>query len=405
MSLQQRIGIRLLNRCGAGLQSLGWQRNAFDPDQLEATAREQVGCYDLGSPRYREPFVKLCESYATDPDLTYLGQQVCRGALLHLLTNRLKIQRDLKTTPAILDQPVVRPVFIIGLPRTGTTLLYNLLACDPSARPLLFWESMSPSPPPLPHERTTDPRIAQAKSTVARLNRVLPDLAGIHKFVADGPEECLGLLMNVFLTPFFRGRVKQYRAWLDTVGDDDIDAAYLEYRAQLQLLQWQVRGGHWLLKCPSHLFGLGGLLHAFPDACVIQCHRPLENSVPSLCSLTATIDQLCYTEIDPRQVGQRVLHYTEQLIERGLKARDRNPDATIWDVQYEQLIAAPIEEVRRIYERFGLTVSPAFEQAMQQHLSQGRPEKLHKYTLEQFGISSVDLQTRFSGYLERFHLS
>jgi len=405
MVLQQRIGIRFINRCGRGLQRLGWRRNAFDPDQLEATAREQAGCADFGSPRYREPFAKLCESYATDSDLTFLGQQFCRRTLLHLLVNRLKIQRDLKATPAILEQPVVRPVFIIGLPRTGTTLLYNLLACDPSARPLLFWESMSPSPPPLPHERSTDPRIARAKSTVAGLNRVLPDLAGIHKFVADGPEECLGLLMNVFLTPFFRGRAQQYRAWLDTVGADDIDAAYLEYRAQLQLLQWQVSGGHWLLKCPSHLFGLSGLLHAFPDACVIQCHRNLEHSVPSLCSLTATIDQLCYADIDPHQVGQRVLHYTEQLIERGLTARDQNPQAAICDLHYARLIAAPIEEVRHIYKRFGLTVSPAFEQAMQQHLSSGRPEKLHEYTLEQFGISSTDLRERFGNYSARFQLT
>ncbi|MBI1347619.1 hypothetical protein GC163_15165 [bacterium] len=405
MAFQQRLGIRLLNRCGQALTRAGWRKNAFDPNALEALARENVGASDFGSDRYRVPFMKLCESYAADPDLTFLGRQVCQGALLHLLENRLKIQRDLKANPAILEKTVVRPVFILGLPRTGTTMLYNLLACDPAARPLMFWESMCPSPPPLPNERTTDARIAKAQSTVARLNRVLPELQGIHKFVADGPEECLGLLMNVFLTPFFRGRIKPYRAWLDTVTDAEIDAAYEEYRAQLQLLQWHVTGSHWLLKCPSHLFGLGGLLHAFPDACVIQCHRNLENSVPSLCSLTATIDQLCYAEIDPHQVGQRVLHYTEQLIDRGMKARDQNPHANIWDVQYEQLIAAPIDEVRRIYAHLGTAVSPAFEQAMQQHLAQGRPEKLHKYTLEQFGLSSADLQERFRTYRERFHLS
>lgn len=402
MTFQQRLGVRLLNRCGQALLRAGWRKNAFDPDKLEATARENVGCSDFGGERYRTPFMTLCESYDTDPDLTFLGRQVCRGALLHLLENRLKIQRDLKATPAILEKPVKKPVFILGLPRTGTTLLFNLLACDPSARPLLFWESMCPSPPPLPNERTTDPRIAKAKATVARLNRILPELQGIHKFVADGPEECLGLLMNVFLTPFFRGRVKPYRAWLENVSDAEIDAAYLEYRSQLQLLQWHVMGNHWLLKCPSHLFGLGGLLNAFPDACVIQCHRSLEHSVPSLCSLTATVDQVCYTEIDQQQVGQRVLHNTELLIERGLKARDQHPQANIWDAQYERMIAAPIDEVHRIYQHFGLKVSPAFEQAMQQYLAQGRPEKLHKYTLEQFGLSSADLTSRFGDYSQRF---
>ncbi len=406
MTLQQKLGVRVFNRLGSGLGWLVPGVSGFDVGQMETQARQKTGCNDFGDPQYREPLQRLCESYQSDRELTFIGQMVCRGSLMNNLTNRLRIQHELATHPQVVEQPVSRPLMVMGLPRTGTTLLYGLLSQDTFSRPLLFWESMQPAPSPTPETRTTDPRIRQAEKTLGSLNSALPELKTIHEFRHDGPEECLGLLMNSFLTPFFRGRIPLYREWLDTVSPAYVDQAYREYRSQLQILQRHIAGERWLLKCPSHLWGLSGLMNAIPDACIIQTHRQLGESLPSLCSLTATVEQLCYEKIDLQDVGRRGLHIAEQLLTRGMQARDTHPDATVQDVMYQDLIADPIATVRVIYERFGFPYTDEFEQRMRTYMEQSRKTRhaKHAYSLEQFGLSSGLLQQKFADYNARYGL-
>lgn len=407
MALQQKFGMRLVNGIGRTVQTLLGRNRPFDLAGLEAIARKHTGLDDFGSARYREPLQVLCEAYAADRDLTFIGQQVCRGGLINPLENRLRIQQSLTAQPELLTTPVVRPLLVIGLPRTGTTLLFSLLAQDTTSRPLLFWESMQPAPPPTPETRTTDPRIEKARKTLKALHSTLPELSAIHHFVHDGPEECLGLLMNAFFTPFFRGRIPAYRDWLDAVSEEFVDWVYVEYRQQLQLLQSQVTGHHWLLKCPSHLWGLGGLLRAMPEAAIVQTHRHVAESLPSLCSLTATVEQLCYTTVDPQEVGQRGLHTVEQLVTRSLQARDAAPQAAIHDVGYRELIQDPVASVRSIYERFGFPFTSEFEQRMRDYLQQNRQGQhgRHRYSLEQYGLSFDLVRDRFRAYHDRFGLN
>lgn len=408
MALQDRLGVRLLNRVGDGLRHMGFKVADFEPDRLEAAARRKARSDDFGSLRYRAPLERLCVSYANDADLTFLGRMFCHGTLLHILTNRLLIQQALRNDVGIANEEVRRPLFVLGLPRTGTTFLFNLLAQDPACRPLMFWESMSPAPPPRPETYSTDSRIAEGRRRVQYLKRALPELASIHDFNPDGPEECLGLLMNVLLTPFFRGRVPLYREWLEQIPDAEIDAAYAEYRAQLQLLQRHVKGAHWILKCPSHVFGLGGLLRNFPDAAVVQTHRDLSRSIPSLCSLSFAFEQLCYQTPDRQKVGRGMLNVVEQLLTRGVQGRDR-VDAggeRVLDVAYSDVIRDPVATVEQIYRHFGYDFTSEFQSRLKTYLAKDTHASgpRHSYSLAEFGISPEELRNRFGAYANRFHV-
>ncbi|MDZ4683875.1 MAG: sulfotransferase, partial [Planctomycetaceae bacterium] len=364
---------------------------------------------DFGSQWYRTPLEKLCASYADDPELTFVGRIFCRTTLVHILTNRLRVQRALHEDPGIVQEIVRRPLFVVGLPRTGTTFLFNLLAQDPACRPLMYWETMSPAPPPRPETYATDPRIAQARRQVRLLKRALPEFNGIHEFNADAPEECTGLLMNAFLSPVFGGLVPLYRQWLDEVSDADVEAAYADYRTQLQVLQRYVKGSHWILKCPTHVFAIRELLATFPDAALVQTHRDVSQCIPSLCSLHHVYQQLCYRNFDRREAGKLVAGIVEQQLNRGMRSRDR-ADAQgrhVLDIHYTETVRDPVATVQKVYAHFGYDFTPEFEARLKKYLAEDKHPKgpRHQYTLEEFGLSPEDLQQRFGAYAERFHVA
>lgn len=395
-SLKTNPGLRLAHWVGDRLKPLGLRGGNLAVENLIRAAQAKAGLVEFDSDRFRAPLKKLAESYLADRDLSVIGRGIARGTLINCLANRQRIARDLREHPEIREERVTRPLFVLGLPRTGTTLLYNLLAQDPAARPLLFWETASPSPPPTPETRTTDPRIASAERLVRSMNRLVPSLSSIHKFDAHGPEECLGLLMNTLVCPFFRGRIHPYWDWLFALPDAEVDAAYQEYKDQLKLLQWKVRGEHWILKCPAHLYGLGSLLATFPDAAVVQLHRDPAQVVPSLCSLSFAMDSLYYARRDPKEVGSRMLSVLERMFARGRAGRARHAADRVMDVRYEDLIADPARVARSVYERFGYEWSDAFAGRLRQYLeNDSRQERAkHRYSLDDFGLSKSDVYAR-----------
>ena len=398
--------MRFANMIGRGLGACGIQLGDLSEETILRQARRQTGLEDLGEERFRVALRALLGSYESDHRLTFLGRILAQKMMAHHVANRLKINHDLKQYPEILSGEIHKPLFVLGLPRTGTTLLYNLLAQNPDFRPLLFWESMFPSPPPDPEARDSDPRIRIAEQTVARLNRAVPKLSAIHEMNPRGPDECLGLLYNTFVTPFFRGRVPDYRKWLYGVGDDELKAAYQEYRQQLLLLQWRYSGDHWVLKCPSHLFGLGALLRVFPDACVVQIHRDPVKAVPSLCNLSATLDGLSYHTVDMREVGERTVEIIDQLVNRSMKARESSNPGRVFDVYYRELVRHPVTTLKQIYAHFGYTYNVALEEKLKAYLEVNPQHKhgVHRYSVDDFGLEKEALTDRFSGYCDLFQI-
>jgi hypothetical protein len=401
-----RPGLRLVNWVGGQLRPLGLPLTDLSEQGILAAARRRTGLSDWGDERFRVALRLLLEDYNADPDLTFLGRALLREMLIRFLVNRLRVQNDLKQHPEIVNTPIRRPLFVVGLPRTGTTLLHHLLSLDPTGRPLLFWESMSPSPPPEERTRANDPRIGQARRLLRRLRWAAPSVSVVHEVEACGPEECVGLLYHTFVSPVFWGRLPRYRRWLEELDDAEVLAAYREYRQQLQLLQWHCSQRRWVLKYPDHLYGLAALLALFPDGCIIQTHRDPIEAVPSACSSHVLMDALVYQPLDLKEVGQRVMGLTKLRIERCLRARQAGDGGRIYDLHYRDLVNDPVAAVRGIYHHFRFPLTSELEEKIRAYLAANPQHKhgVHRYTLEEFGLNREQVRREFAPYYERFQI-
>jgi hypothetical protein len=397
--------MRLFNALGRQLRRWGWRRR-LSASALLASAARWAKLSDWGDERFREPFEVLVDSLENDAHLSPFGRLLTRFNLTHYAANRLRVQHAIKTHPAILDQPVPRPIFVVGLPRTGTTLLHNLLCQQSGCRPLLFWEALQPAA----DARGKDRRPANARRLLHVLTRWgAPQLRTVHPIDADGPEECTWMLFNTFVTPafFLNGNVGGYLDWLRARGRELLPWAYEQYRQYLQVLQWGEPGRQWILKSPVHSFGLEALLEQFPDACVIQTHRDLGKVLPSACSLFAVSQGIYSDEVDCRRLGPEVAQLLRtHLLEPALKASAENP-SRILDVHFRSLTTDPIGTVREIQRHFGLETEDAMEQRMQQWLTDNPMNKhgVHQYGLEQFGLTSADVDRLFGDYQEQCALA
>jgi hypothetical protein len=393
----------MVNRVGGWLRRCGLPISDLSEESVLRAAHRATGLHDWGGDHYRVALRALLEDFAGDERLTFLGRAMARSMLIQYVTNRLRIRADLQRYPEILRGVIRRPLFIVGLPRTGTTLLHHLLAQDSAARPLLFWESVSPSPPPDIRTRDRDPRIKRAERMLARMYRNVPRLSAIHRVDPRGPEECLLLLRNAFIADF-QIRTPTFQRWLWELSAEDVRRAYEEYREQLLLLQWRCPGDHWVLKAPVHLFGLGALLATFPDACIVQTHRnPLE-CVPSMCSLVSVLDEIFYDRVDAEEIGRRTTAMLEEHLDRGMKARQSAGPGRFFDLPYQELVADPIAAVRKIYHYFGHEFRPALADKLAAYLAENPQHKhgAHRYSLEDFGLDRDALQARFAAYWDRF---
>ncbi len=396
--------LRLLHSIAGGLKQLGFPQTELRADGLVAAARARTKLDDFGPEPWSKSFGQLVATYDTDPQLGPLGRVAVREYLIGLLVNRLQIEEAIRKDSGICDEVISRPVFIVGLPRTGTTWLYQLLAQDPLARPLQTWEAVHPVPPPRSETYETDPRILKVERNLKRLDLLIPTLRAIHPIAARGPEECLPLLWNAALTPYFRGRIEPYRAWLWLRPIEEFDAACWYYRRQLQLLQRHVRGDHWLLKSPAHLTHLDSLLRVFPDAIVVQTHRDPQDVLPSLCSLTATVDQLFYPSVDLDDVGSRTVGLAKSLLERQRTVRKVLPPGRIIDVGYQQLMRDPQGVVERIALTSGLNYSEEFRSRLTVLIARNQrsDRARHSYAADDFGLTPEGIDRELTDYLQEF---
>lgn len=345
----------------------------------------------------------LLQDLQSEAKLHSVGSIAASRDALTLLHNRLRLVDDRKRHKEIAAQEVRRPLFIVGLPRTGTTLLHRLLAQDHGNRVPLTWEILHPSPPPRSSEQTSDPRIAQTQRELRRLEHLAPQFTRIHRVGAQLPEECIAIMGQSFASDRFPAmyRVPNYQAWFER---HDLRAAYADHRRFLQQLQWHHPGRRWLLKAPAHLFALDALFATYPNAVIIQTHRDPVRVIASLASLITTLHSAFSDAEDPIETGQNVARRWSEALRRGIATRDGPNAGNFIDIHYRALIDDPLGVVRHIYSRLGEQLSAQTEARMRNFLAENPQNRFgrHRYTLSSFGLDRHAERERYRNYKARF---
>ena len=376
----------------------------LDETELLAEAQRRTGLADFGDAAFREPLRIFLEALEREAKLHYVGRTLARADVLEWLENRLQIIEWTRRHPEIAAERIDAPLFITGLPRTGTSILHELLAQDPSHRVPLAWEVRHPCPPPDALTFGSDPRIERAEREVRFWCEIVPEYDAMHELGARVPVECIALMTPEFRCDELAGRhgVPSYAAWLASA---DMQPAYTWHRRTLQLLQWRNRRERWVLKAPSHMASLDALFAIYPDARVVQTHRdplPVMASVASILFATARVRS---DAVDPQAVrgwftGETCAH----LLQNAIRVRDGGRERNFADVVYGDLMRDPIATIARVYERFGIAFSAEAESRMRSYLAakpKGR-HGAHHYEIAPAGAESDAERRRFRDYQQRY---
>jgi hypothetical protein len=376
----------------------------LDADEIVASARTQTGLVDLDDQAILEGLNVYVRSLNDEARLTARGAQTIRGSLVQALANRLRVDDYLARRRELLNRPVTKPMFVFGLPRTGTTLTINLLNEDPARRCLLRWEALDSVPPPQAAELSSDPRYVREQARLDAAVRHAPQIAAIHYEEADSPTECQYVMAQSFCAQLFEAQVHvpTYRRWW-------LQASYrpaFDYHKRfLQLLQ-SAAPGHWTLKNPWHALYLDDLTAVYPDAQLVMTHRNPVEVVGSFCSLIQNVRAMFSEAVDLRIIGKEALDTFSEMIRRSEAYRRKHGREAIYDLQYAELMSDPIGQVRAIYHCFGDIWTVAAEERMTALLAkhaQGRHGR-HNYSLEAFGLSQGTVLERFQNYCRDFDL-
>jgi len=383
-------------------------RTRLDATELCAAAERNTGLSEWGADRtFLTGLGKLTDAVEAMSCADILRDSVAAQAV-SLLETRLRLEDDARRHPQILLGPIERPVIVTGLPRTGTTWLFELLALDPAVRAPLDWEVASPWPAPELATWDTDPRIARVEAAYEAMLAAAPELATMHHFDARLPQECNSITQLHFASSNFWASyaVPDYIDWLTF---EKPEGVFNTHRRVLQQLQWKGPRGRWTLKSPPHLLMIEELLEAYPDACIIQTHREPAKMVASLANMIRALRRVRnpgLTEIlEPRMIARSVLSHFGTALERGTQSRTKpEVDRHFVDVAYRDTLANPIGTVRRIYEAFDLPWTADYEKRLSDHIgaqhSAGHGK--HIYDMSEFGIADLDLPSQFPAYRARF---
>lgn len=372
--------------------------------QLHDDAIAATGLDDFGDDSYQEGLDVLLGAYDETAGLSEMGRLSCYAMMVNCLRARLITNQGAKTYGGIDNTAVSRPLFIVGLPRTGTTILQGLLAQDPANQGLEYWLGSFPQPRPPRSEWGENPNYQEVSAALDYVKQANPDMQAMHEMTADGADECRLLLMQSFANVTFQSGadIPRYEQWLYQA---DFTPVYQQYAKALKLIGSTSPEKRWILKDPSHLWAMDTLLEQFPDACIVQTHRDPARLVPSVSSLVHSARTMNQPDASHTVVGQQQLEQWAKVLESSMAVRQQYPER-FTDVYFEEFMADPIAAVEGIYRKWGDELSPAAAKKMREYLAENPQDKhgSHHYTAQQFGLEEGQINARFARYKARFNV-
>ncbi|TQM33653.1 sulfotransferase family protein [Nocardia bhagyanarayanae] len=369
-------------------------------EDLHASATKVVGLDDFGDDGYREGLQVLLESYAKDAELTSFGNKVNRAFLRGALIARLLSENAWQRHPEHADVAIERPVFVTGLPRSGTTAVHRLLNADPAHQGLEMWLTEMPQPRPPRETWAGNPVYQRIEAAFEKHHVEHPEFMGVHHISADQVEECWQLLRQSAMSVSYEclAYLPGYSEWL--AGRDWTDA-YRRHRRNLQLIGLPDADRRWVLKNPSHLFALDAIFEVYPDALIIQMHRDPRTIIASVCSLNEQASAGWSEKFRGPVVGRTQLDLWARGAQRFLEDRKRHNAAQFIDVYYDDFVADPIGTVGSVYRHFDIPLSAEAEAAMaalHTESTSGAARPSHRYSLDDFGLTVDQVDERFGEY-------
>ena len=368
-------------------------------DDLRESASRLTGLTDFGEDDYSDGLAVILESYARDADLTALGQKVARVGLRGALAARLLANAGCAARPEHAGVVIDRPIFVTGLPRSGTTALHRLLTADPGHQGLELWLAEMPQPRPPRDTWAANPVFQHIQAGYQRHHVEHPEFMGVHYIAADMVEECWQLLRQTLRSVSYEclARLPTYSAWL---AQQDWTGPYRRHRRNLQLIGLNEPGHRWVLKNPSHLFALDAILAVYPDALIIQTHREPRAVIASMCSLAAHATEGWSATFRGKVIGSGQLELWARGLAEFAAARARYDQAQFLDVDYADFTANPVGTVESVYTHFGLPYTRAAADAIRTlhaEAAHGDSRPAHQYALADFGLTAGQVDERFAG--------
>ena len=376
----------------------------INANEIIDQAKSETGLSDLGEPLFLEGLNRLIGSINNEANLNEIGIQAQPIRIQGLLSNRLRFEEDLKKFPEILEQQIISPIVIVGLPRTGSTMTHRLLASDPNHTAMLWWEGRYPALLPGEKRGDIEARMELGKAEVDAVVAASPEALNIHPWDYKGADEEILLLEHNFLStvPESFMALPSYSEWIE---DQDHTLAYEDLKKFIQYLQWQNPGREkkrWVLKSPHHLGFIDKMISVFPDAKIIQTHRDPIKTVPSFCSMCANLFEPLTTNFDKVFIGKHWSNKLTRALNHCMNISEKHPDNFL-DLEFLNMIKDPIDEMKKIYEFIGEPFGEKTEVAMEAWREENKHEMgAHKYSLEEYDLTESQINNNFAKYQQKY---
>ena len=398
--------IRAINSVGGILSRIGMGGPRFTPAAIMKAAQKISGHSDYGDESYRPGLEKLCWSLENEANLNQMGRLILHRQVANALAGRLTVVAWEKANPNAARAPIIAPMFIIGLPRTGTTILFETLAADPALRAPLTWECRDYA---LAHSVTQpaeqDPRVAKLAKQMMQVDRLMPGFTAIHHFGPFIPTECIGLTLLDMASEQFAAL-----AWMPTYRkfllENDFSTAYSWHKRGLRYLQSTQPDKAWILKTPMHTGYLGALLKTYPDARFIHNHRDPMQVIASVANLYRVSRSGWSDTPNSKERAKSDAHYYLEFIRRALAFRTAHPEhaGRFFDVSFSEFVASPMPVIECLHTHFERPLTSEGFEAMSAYIRNRKREKYgkHHYSAEQFGFTEAEYNPLFTDYVSHF---